>query len=105
MELHEFVKQTLVEIGRAMQEAHQELVKNEGKGIDDYNYTSVKFDIAVSEDQQSSKTGGGKLNVVSVFNLGGEVADSVKNSVVNRIQFEVKLHAKTAGRKFTPVVV
>lgn len=103
MELKDFVKQTLVDIGEAMQQAHNELTEKKGKGIDDINYTEIKFDIALGIDQTSSTHEGGKLNVFSVGSAGIEKGDSLSNSQQNRIQFSIKFHVETAGRKFAPV--
>ena len=50
MELKEFIKQTIIDIGAGLQDAHKGLVSKEGKGIDDIKYMTVHFDVAVSVD-------------------------------------------------------
>lgn len=99
MELKDFVKRTLIDIGTAMQEAHKDLIDMGGQGIRDANHTEIKFDIGVSVDRTSSTQGGGKLSVFSLGSAEIGADQSVSNSQQNRIAFSIKFHIKTAGEK------
>lgn len=54
MELKDFIKQTLIDLGNGMQEAHKELTEMGGDGVSDQTPTEIKFDIALSVDQSQS---------------------------------------------------
>lgn len=96
MEVQEFVQNTLVQIARGISEAQQIITKESlGEGIDDSQYRSVKFDMAVTTSESDSKELGGKITVASVFSVGGSGEKEQVNTNVSRIQFEVLLNVKT----------
>lgn len=116
MELKDFVAETLKEILLGVAEAqklpeHGKNVVPTGTGhakypsdsnaVNDLScaYTVVKFDVAVTaENEDSVKAGGGiKIAVVSL-GAGGETIS--KNSSVTRIQFSVPV--RLAGAKASP---
>lgn len=110
MDLKDFVKETLVQISSGVQESIAEVresggytnpaaAKSKESGQSSYfssmgdgqNVFLVDFDVAVSVDEDSMVSGGGKLKVASVISLGGEAGSSTKSSASNRVSFRVPL--------------
>lgn len=96
MELKEFIKQTIIQITDGVIEGHKYVVDNElGDGIRDVTYKEVSFDIAVTTNDEEKTGVGGKLNVVSFFNVGMNKEDISRSTNYNRIQFKLNLGIKT----------
>lgn len=104
MELQEFIKNTLVSIKNGVREANLEFAKQEGKvlGQDfaalfvlessrDKGQNYITFDVAVTVNQESKKSGGGGLNI-KVANLGGEIDDIKSQEHISRIKFHIIPH-------------
>lgn len=101
MELEEFVKNTLVSITKGLQEANKELSELEGKtqGQDatckfvlEPNKREkegyVAFDVAVTVNQETQKSGGGKIKI-AIASFGGEVDSVNTQAYLSRIKFHV----------------
>jgi hypothetical protein len=98
MELKEFIKQTIIQITDGVREGHDYVVSNDlGYGIRDSQDKEVSFDIAVTTNEEEKTGVGGKLNVVSFFNVGMDKEDISKSTNYNRIQFKLILGIKTRG--------
>jgi hypothetical protein len=98
MELKEFIKQTIIQITEGVIDGHEYVVKKGfGDGIRDTIYKEVSFDIAVTTNEEEKTGVGGKLNVVSFFNVGMNTEDISKSTNYNRIQFKLNLGIKTQG--------
>ena len=104
IELHEFVKNTLVQIALGVKEVnkalHQEhggqysrapyrLHKNFG---DSKSIPGVSFDVAVTASAGSKDKAGAKISVAQVFGIGGSIESRINDTYVHRIKFVVGLH-------------
>jgi hypothetical protein len=94
MKLQEFVKNVLVEIDSAVQEARKETSRDIAFSHTKDNRT-VEFDVAVSVEESDAKSGGGGIKVIHFAEASGQATKSVKNSTVSRIQFGVKIDELT----------
>ena len=110
MELQEFIKQSLVQIVKGVNEAQNEAIdvgariNPVGKLLSgggethfvqtELNPQSIQFDVAISVSEE--KTAGGKISVLAnILNLGAEAKMENLSSLVHRIKFEVPV-------EFTP---
>ena len=110
MDLKDFVKETLVQISAGVQESIDDVresggyanpsasgnVKSEhtshfGSMGEGQNVFLVDFDVAVTVDDGSEVSGGGKLKVAGVFSVGGEAGNSSRSSSTNRVSFKIPL--------------
>ena len=110
MDLKDFVRETLVQISTAVQESIQEVRESGGysnpaavgssKNSDNSHFGSmgggqnvflVDFDVAVTVDENSEVSGGGKLKVASVFSLGADAGLGSKSSSSNKVSFKIPL--------------
>lgn len=110
MDLKDFVKETLVQISTGVQESIEAVresggftnpaasgnVKSDssshfGSMGEGQNVFLVDFDVAVTVDENSEVSGGGRLKVAGVFAVGGEAGNSSKSSSTNRVSFKIPL--------------
>lgn len=110
MDLKDFVKETLVQISKGVQESIEDVRESGGftnpaasgstKGEssshfgsmgDGQNVFLVEFDVAVTVDEKSEVSGGGKLKVAGVFSVGGEAGSGSTSSSTNRVSFRIPL--------------
>jgi len=110
MDLKDFVKETLVQISKGVQESIEAVresggytnpaagggVKNDNSSYfgsmgEGQNVFLVDFDVAVTVDENSEASGGGKLKVAGIFSVGGDAGISSKSSSTNRVSFKIPL--------------
>jgi len=110
MNLKDFVKETLVQISVGVQESIEAVresggyanpaalgnVKNDdtshfGSMGEGQNVFLVDFDVAVTVDDSSEVSGGGKLKVAGILSVGGEAGSNSKSSSTNRVSFKIPL--------------
>lgn len=110
MDLKDFVKETLVQISSGVRESIEAVresggftnpaaarnVKSDsgshfGSMGEGQNVFLVDFDVAVTVDENSDLSGGGKLKVAGLFSVGGEAGSSSKSSSTNRVSFKIPL--------------
>ena len=110
MDLKDFVKETLVQISVGVQESIEAVresggyanpaasgnVKSDssshfGSMGEGQNVFLVDFDVAVTVDDASEISGGGKLKVAGILSVGGEAGNSSKSSSTNRVSFKIPL--------------
>lgn len=71
MKLKEFIKQSIIQITEGVRDGHKYIVSNDyGSGVRNVTCKEVKFDIAVTTNEEEKTGISGKLNVVSFFNAG-----------------------------------
>ncbi|TSJ44198.1 hypothetical protein FO440_08500 [Mucilaginibacter corticis] len=88
MELKEFIKQTIIDVTDGLMEGQKYIIANNyGEGIDD-GYKRIKFDIAVTSQDENRIGGGGKISVVNIFSAKGEIENTNTATNFSRIQFE-----------------
>ncbi|MBC7524786.1 MAG: hypothetical protein H7239_10140 [Flavobacterium sp.] len=98
MELKDFIKQSIIQITDGVRDGHEYIVSNDyGSGVRDITYKEVKFDIAVTTNEEEKTGIGGKLNVVSFFSAGIDKEDISKSTNYNRIQFSLSVGIRTQG--------
>lgn len=104
MELQEFIKNTLVSIKNGIHDANLEFAKQEGKTLGgdfgaqfvletsrDKAQNYITFDVAVTVNQESKKSGGGGIKI-AIVSLGGEVGDIKSQEHISRIKFHIIPH-------------
>lgn len=101
MEIKEFIKETLVEIQQGVQEAINECKDSKTNGvinpvwgdasnINKSHIEDVKFDIAVTVTDKSSRDKKGGIKVMGIDLGGGQSKDEEKGNV-SRIQFSIPI--------------
>ncbi len=93
MELKDFVKNVLVDLVNAVEEARSGSERDMHLRGD--NEGDIVFDIAVTVEE--SKAGGGKagIKVWGLIEAGGDASKEIKNSTVSRIKFGVHVSGTT----------
>jgi hypothetical protein len=94
MNLEEFVANVLVELDAAVDSARSR-TKREIRFISNQNTRTVEFDIAVSAENTSGKSGRAGVKVLQFAEGGGQIGESNKNSTVTRIKFGLHINSKT----------
>ena len=94
MNLQEFVKNVLVNIDRAVEEARKE-TRRDISFSNTPDRRTVEFDIAVSAEETDTKNGKAGIRVLQFAEAGGDISKENKNSTVSRIQFGVHIDAMT----------
>lgn len=88
MELKEFIEKVLVDINEAVNEAGNKTKRKiEIYGSPENRH--IEFDIAVSIESGSTRTGKGGVKVLEVIEARGKASIENKNSIVSRIKFGV----------------
>lgn len=98
MELREFVRTSLVDIMRGIQDAQHEIYADPtAKGAVNPAFgrlrdtmEKVTFDVAVTAGSEASGEGKGGINVMAA-NLSGKVAGKLHDSSVSRLTFSVPI--------------
>lgn len=94
MELKEFVKDVLVQLDQAVDEARATMSRDVSF-VDTENQRVVEFDIAVTVESTSEKSGGGGIKVLELIKAEGKVSNENRNSSVSRIKFGVRIDSVT----------
>ncbi len=97
MELHEFIKNMLVDIHKGVQNANIALTP-EGKALgkdaaavftmEHGTAGEIAFDVAVTVSKETKQAGGGKIEIV-IADLGGEISGISTQQYVSRIRFQI----------------
>lgn len=104
MELKEFIKDSIVQIIDAVgeaKEAHSELVSPVSNNKNNRSETirnrklihDIKFDIAVTVEEENGSDGKGKISVLGA-SIGGGISEKDKLTTVTRIKFDVPVSYK-----------
>lgn len=94
MELKEFVKKVLLDLTEAVEDASREATRE----IEIYatqNNRAIEFDIAVSVEEASKKSGKAGVKVLQFAEAGGDMSVENINSSVSRIKFGVSVSGFT----------
>ena len=89
LDIETFVAETLRQVRSGVFSAETDGVSID-KGQAPPNPMNVDFDIAVTVNEESSKEGGGKIQVWGV-NLGGTAASQTSSTSVSRVQFTIPI--------------
>jgi hypothetical protein len=93
MELKEFVKDAILQLDSAIDEANNQ-TKREVRFKSSDNRRTLEFDVAVTVEDKSSKGGKAGIKVLGLTAGGGGGKES-KNVYVSRVQFGVKISSTT----------
>lgn len=94
MNLQDFVKNVLIEINAAVDDARQQTSRDIRFTTNAENRT-IEFDIAVSAEEVSGKGGKGGVKVLQFAEIGGDIAKANKNSTVSRVVFGLHIEPRT----------
>ena len=94
MNLQEFVKDVLVSLDKAIEEARGEM-KRDIKFTDTKDQRTVEFDIAVSVEKIDAKSGKAGIKVLRFVEGSGNLSRESKNSTVSRIKFGIRISPMT----------
>lgn len=94
MNLQEFVKDVIIQLDAAIDEVNQTTARkvsfSEKEGV-----RTVEFDIAVSVESNSQKSGKAGIKVLEFAEAGGDISAESKNSSVSRITFGLRVDSMT----------
>ena len=88
MDLKEFTKNILIDLDKAVSEAREETNRDITFSSKDNNRT-VEFDIAISVESITEKSGKAGIKVLQFVESGGQISKENKNSTVSRVKFGV----------------
>lgn len=94
MNLQEFVKDVLVSIEGAIEEARGS-TSRDIRFAETKDQRTVEFDIAVSVEETANKSGKAGIRVLQFAEAGGDISKENKNSTVSRIKFGVHIESMT----------
>ena len=94
MELKQFVSETIKQITDGLLDGDK-YIKEKYNGIGLRNQsTKVRFDVAVTTNEEEKTDLGGKINVVKVFSAGASNESINKTSNYSRVEFEIFMNVK-----------
>jgi hypothetical protein len=94
MELKEFVKDVLIQLNSAVDEARETSSRDIHFSEKDDKRT-IEFDIAVSAEKKDSTAGKTGIRVLQFAEAGGDISKEYKNSTVSRIIFGLRIDPST----------
>ncbi len=94
MELREFIRNVLVQVNQAVDEARNETKRNISFSEKD-SVRTIEFDIAVSAENSDSASGKAGIKVLQFAEAGGDIKQENKNSTVSRITFGLRINPMT----------
>jgi hypothetical protein len=94
MNLQDFVKNVLVEINAAVDEARQ-ITSRDIRFSEKDNARTVEFDVAVSAETADTKSGKAGIKVLQFAEAGGDISQENRNSTVSRITFGLRIESRT----------
>lgn len=94
MNLKEFVKEILIELNDAVDEARVSTSRDIRFSEKDDSRT-VEFDIAVSAENTGTKHGKAEVKVLQFAGVGGNISNESKNSTVSHVRFGLQIEPIT----------
>lgn len=94
MEVKDFVSKILIDLDAAVEEARTTTSRNIHFSNSKDNRT-VEFDIAVTTEKASTKSGKAGIKVLGFADGGASLASELKNSIVSRVKFGVQISPQT----------
>lgn len=108
MDIKDFVKESLIQIAESINEANVDLkdkgtyipiggLTGEGvlfsviKGTETKHFIKVEFDLAVIVSQERNTSGGGRLAIASLANVGMKSDSSEGKEEISRIKFMIPM--------------
>ena len=97
MDLKEFVKETLTQIGAGLKESNEYINENY-EGFVRNEYVNVTFDVAVTTSEEDKTGVGGKISVANLISIGGKEENTNQNTNFSRVQFNVDIYFNIGDR-------
>lgn len=94
MELKEFVKKVITDLVEAVEDVRATSSRDMHLSRNEQSRT-VEFDIAVSVEETSGKSGKAGVRVLEFIQAGGDIAEQSKNSTVSRVKFGIDVNSMT----------
>lgn len=94
MDLKDFIKNVLIDINGAVDEARSATSRDISFSEKD-NARTVEFDIAVSAENTDATSGKAGIKVLQFVEAGGNLSKESKNSTVSRITFGLRIDPMT----------
>ena len=105
MELKDFIKNVLLDLDAAVEEARNETKRDirfiQNKETDQ----TVEFDVAVSVENKSSAQGEAGIKVLEIVKTGGEISKQQTSSSVSRVKFGVEIYPYTKEEGAPPIAM
>lgn len=98
MEIKEFVKKVISDIVEAVDEVSGS-AQREVKLSSNDKMRTLEFDLAVSVETKSEKSGSAGIKVLEFAEGGGKISKETTNSTVSRIQFGVHVDSWTKAQE------
>ena len=98
MNLKDFVKDVIVSIDNAVEDARGE-TKRDVHLSDTKESRTVEFDVAVSVEESDTKSGKAGIHVLQFADAGGKISKESKNSTVSRVKFGVFISPQTKDER------
>ncbi len=98
MDLRDFVKNVLIDVNAAVDEAGKETSRDIRFSVNENNRT-IEFDIAVSAESTDKKNGKAGIQVLQFVNVGGDLSSEHINSSVSRVVFGLSIDSSTRTEK------
>lgn len=96
MDIQTFVKSTLVQIAQGVREAQKEVSEAGGianpsthNGLHNREVSHIDFDLAVIVQSSTEAGGGAKLEIPTIFSMGGSAKGTDSSQQTSRIAFKV----------------
>jgi len=94
MNIKEFVKNILIDVDKAVEEARKETQRDISFSHTNDQRT-VEFDIAVAVEENDRSSGKAGIRVLQFIEGGGDISKEYKNSTISRIKFGVYIATMT----------
>lgn len=94
MELQEFVKDVIIQLDKAVNEAGSQ-TSREVRFVENAGARTVEFDIAVSVSDVDKKGGKAGVKVLKFVEAGGDLSKETTSSTVSRVVFGLRIDSYT----------
>jgi hypothetical protein len=103
MDLQQFVKETLVQIARGIEDAGTEFQKSNlkskinpmphftGKAVRELKTSTIEFDVAVTANEQTTAGGSAGITVAGLLGAGLKSEQASQNQSISRVKFLVDM--------------
>ena len=94
MDLKEFVKKVIADTVEAVDESSA-TASRQITMAQRTDRRTIEFDVAVTAEETTSKSGNAGVKVLSFVEAGGDIGSQSKNSTVSRVTFGVDVSSRT----------
>lgn len=98
MEVKDFVSKVLIDLDAAIEEARNNTSRDIYFSVNK-NSRTVEFDIAVTTEKESAKSGKAGIKVLGLADGDANLSSQSRDSLVSRIQFGVHISPQTKSEE------